>query len=303
MEGYYSLNRYLKERFGEKIYKLSLSCSNTCPNRDGKISYGGCIFCSSGGSGDFAGKYNLPIEKQIENAKGLVSVKTKNNKYIAYFQSFTSTYAPIENLRDVFYKVINRDDIVALSIATRPDCLDDDIITLLDDLNKIKPVWIELGLQTIHEKTAILINRGYNLKCFENAIEKLKFIKVEIIVHIIIGLPNETTDDLIETIRYLNNIGINGIKLQLLHILKNTKLYDMYINGECSVLKMSEYIDILIECIEELNPNIVIHRITGDGDKKILEAPLWSSNKKLVLNAISKRIKENNVYQGKKYKL
>ncbi len=303
MARYYSLNQYLKEKFGEKIYKLSLSCSNSCPNRDGKISTGGCIFCSSGGSGDFAGDFSVPVDEQIEKAKLLIRNKTKNNKYIAYFQSFTSTYAPFEKLKEIFYNTINRDDIVALSIATRPDCLDENIIDLLNDLNKIKPVWVELGLQTIHEKTAILINRGYGLDCFEQAVKKLKNINIEIIVHIIIGLPNETVNDMLETIRYINFIGINGIKLQLLHILKNTALYDMYLKNNVKPLEMNEYINILIKCIEELSPNIVIHRLTGDGDKKILAAPLWSGNKKQVLNTINKSFEINNVYQGKNYRL
>lgn len=300
--GYYSLNQYLREKFGEKVYKLALSCSNSCPNRDGKLSYGGCIFCSKGGSGDFAAEYNLSVSQQIDNAKMLVKSKTNNNKYIAYFQSYTSTYAPIERLKTMFYDAVQRDDIVALSIATRPDCLGDDVLGLLCEINKIKPVWVELGLQTIHNKTAKLINRGYNLDCFEQAVKNLKNIGAEIITHIIIGLPYETKEDLLETIHYLNNQKINGIKLQLLHILKDTVLYDMYLKGEVKPLEMNEYIDLLLMCISELSTDIVIHRITGDGAKNILVAPLWSGNKRLVLNTISRKIKENNVMQGSNLK-
>lgn len=301
---YQSLNYYLKEQYHEKIYKLSLNGGMTCPNRDGKISYGGCIFCSEGGSGDFATSGSLSITEQIKTAKekmhGSSVTKTVGQKYIAYFQAYTNTYAPVSVLRKLFYEAIEDPDIVILSIATRPDCLDDEILDLLDEINKIKPVWIELGLQTMHEETAKLINRGYPLSCFEDAVMALSKRSLTIIVHVILGLPGESNDDILQTISYLNTQPIHGIKLQLLHVLKNTKLAD-YLD-KIHLYSIEEYIALLIDCITHIRPDIVIHRITGDGPKKLLLAPLWSSNKKLVLNSIHKTMKETNSWQGKYYK-
>jgi hypothetical protein len=285
---YYSLNKYLKDTFGDKVYKLSLNAGFTCPNRDGTIDTRGCIFCSRGGSGDFAESSKLSISEQIEQGKKRVENKIKSGKYMAYFQAFTNTYAPIEVLRDKFYEAINHKDIVAISIATRPDCLGEDVIALLDELNKIKPVFVELGLQTIHEKSANYIRRGYLLKTYDKAVEDLKGIGVNIVVHLIIGLPNESKNDILESVDYVCKSGIDGIKLQLLHILKGTDLADEYYRGNVKVLEFDEYLDIIKACVDITPKNIVIHRLTGDGAKKDLIAPLWSADKKRVLNAINK---------------
>lgn len=285
---YYSLNNYLRDTFGDKVYKISLNAGFTCPNRDGTIGKNGCIFCSKGGSGDFAENPNLSITQQIENGKKRVEKKIKSGKYIAYFQAYTNTYAPIHILREKFYAAIKHKDIVALSIATRPDCLGDDVICLLDELNKIKPVFVELGLQTIHKKSARYIRRGYELNIYDEAVKKLKSINVNIVVHIILGLPGETKEDMLETVRYVCQSGINGIKLQLLHIIKGTDLEKEYLSGKVRPMEFEEYLDIIKSCLEIIPENIVIHRLTGDGAKKDLIAPLWSADKKRVLNAINK---------------
>lgn len=285
---YYSLNNYLRDTFGEKVYKLSLNAGFTCPNRDGTIDTRGCIFCSKGGSGDFAESSSLSITEQIENGKKRVEKKIKSGKYIAYFQAFTNTYAPIEILKEKFYEAINHKDIVALSIATRPDCLGDEVLELLNALNKIKPVFVELGLQTIHEKSAKYIRRGYALEIYDKTVKDLQKIGINIVVHIIIGLPGETKDDMLKTVDYVCKSGINGIKLQLLHVLKNTDLEDEYNTGKFSTLEFDEYLDIIKACVEIIPNHIVIHRLTGDGAKKDLIAPLWSADKKKVLNAINK---------------
>lgn len=296
--GYTTLNSYLKNKFGCKVYKIALSGGMSCPNRDGTISTGGCIFCSNGGSGDFASDAALPIHQQIETAKEKVSSKIKDGKYIAYFQSFTNTYGSIEHLRKIFTEAINHPDIVALSIGTRPDCLPPQVLQLLDELNHIKPVWIELGLQTINENTAIYINRGYPLNIFDEAVKNLNKINVDVIVHLIIGLPNESKNDILSSVKYVSSLDISGIKLQLLHVLKNTPLEKEYFSNPFKILSMEEYIDILAECLALIPENIVIHRLTGDGPKSLLIAPQWSSNKKAVLNYMNKRFKELNVIQG-----
>lgn len=285
---YYSLNNYLKNTFGDKVYKISLNAGFTCPNRDGTIDNRGCIFCSKGGSGDFAEDEHLTITQQIENGKNRVKNKIKSEKYIAYFQAFTNTYAPVEILKEKYLEAIHHKDIVALSIATRPDCLGDDVMQLLNEINQIKPVFVELGLQTIHKKSADYIRRGYELDVYDRAVKKLKSIGVNIVVHLIIGLPNESKNDMLESVKYVCQSGINGIKLQLLHILKNTDLADEYYRGKVKVLAFDEYLDIIKACIDIIPDNIVIHRLTGDGAKKDLIAPLWSADKKRVLNAINK---------------
>lgn len=285
---YYSLNNYLKDTFGCKVYKISLDAGFTCPNRDGTLGTKGCIFCSAGGSGDFAQSSRLSITQQIEKGKELVSSKIKSGKYIAYFQAYTNTYAPVNVLREKYYEALNHKDIVALSIATRPDCLGADVLELLDEINKIKPVFVELGLQTIHEKTAEYIRRGYTLDVYDKAVKNLKSIGVNIVVHIILGLPNETKADMIETVKYVCQSGIDGIKLQLLYVLKNTDLEKDYLDGKFKALEFDEYIDLIQDCLEIIPDNIVIHRLTGDGAKKDLLAPLWSADKKRVLNAINK---------------
>lgn len=287
-ERYTSLNDYLKERFGEKVYKLALNGGVTCPNRDGKIDTRGCIFCSAGGSGDFAESCELSVTEQIECAKLRVSRKIKTGKYIAYFQAYTNTYAPVEYLRKIFTEAIQNPCIVALSIATRPDCLPDDVLKLLSELNKIKPVWVELGLQTIHERTAQYIRRGYTLDVYDNAVKRLKNEKIDVITHVILGLPMETNEDMYRTVQYVCNGGVSGIKLQLLHVLKGTDLARDYEKGLFNVLTMQEYLNILDNCIDIIPKSVVIHRLTGDGAKKDLIAPLWSADKKRVISEINK---------------
>ena len=297
---YYSLDYYLKETFGEKLYKLSLNGGMTCPNRDGKIDTRGCIFCSRGGSGDFASCANLSITDQINEGKSQVAAKYKGSSYIAYFQAYTNTYAPVSYLRKIFYEAVNHPDIRVLSIATRPDCLPEDVLELLERLSRIKPIMVELGLQTIHDKTANFIRRGYELSCFDKAVQELKNRNISVITHLIIGLPGETREDVLASVKYLNKAGVNGVKLQLLHILKNTELAGIYERGECSAMEMDEYLDLLIECVEHLSQDIVIHRLTGDGPKKLLIAPAWSGDKKKVLNRLHMMMKERDSWQGKK---
>ena len=295
---YYSLNKYLKEMFGEKVYKLSLNGGMTCPNRDGTLGTKGCIFCSRGGSGEFAADSVLSIGEQINQAKQKIRKKTDCKKFIAYFQPFTNTYADTEYLERIFTQAVARDDIVALSIATRPDCLENNVLELLERLNKIKPVWVELGLQTIHEKSADYIRRMYPLSVYDKAVNDLHSIGINVITHIILGLPYETKAMMLETVKYVGE-RTDGIKLQLLHVLKNTDLCDDYRSGKFKVLTLDEYIDILCDCIEVLPENVVVHRLTGDGDKKLLVAPLWSADKKRVLNTINRKFSERNVVQGK----
>lgn len=290
---YLSFNKYLKDKFGQKVYKISLDGGFTCPNRDGKIDTRGCIFCSKGGSGDFAQNRDLSITEQIESGKKRVEKKIKSGKYIAYFQAFTNTYAPVEILRAKYSEAIKHPDIVALSIATRPDCLGDDVIELLDEMNKIKPVFVELGLQTIHSDSAKYIRRGYSLEVYNEAVKKLKNIGVNIVVHIILGLPNESEEDMLESVKYVCQSQIDGIKLQLLHIIAGTDLAKDYEKGLFKTLEFDEYVELIAKCVAIIPKNIVIHRLTGDGAKKDLIAPLWSADKKRVLNAINKALRES----------
>ncbi|WP_370750857.1 TIGR01212 family radical SAM protein [Eubacterium sp.] len=296
---YNSLNNYLRNKFGCKVYKLSISSGLSCPNRDGKLSTKGCIFCSNGGSGDFATSAALSVTEQIEQAKEKVSKKITNGKYIAYFQSFTNTYGDVDYLKKIFTEAINHPDIVALSIGTRPDCLPNDVLDLLNRLNQIKPVWVELGLQTIHEKTARYINRGYTLDVFDQAVENLNKLNIDVIVHLILGLPNETNDMILESVKYVCSKPISGIKLQLLHILKNTPLEKEYFLNQFHIYSLEEYASLLGECICNIPSDIVIHRLTGDGPKSLLIEPLWSGNKKLVLNYINKYFNDMDIIQGK----
>ena len=308
---YYSLDYYLKETFGTKVYKLALDGGMTCPNRDGTIGTGGCIFCSEGGSGDFAAKRDVSVRAQVEAAKLRVANKMKSQTpdqtdgpYIAYFQSYTNTYAPIDHLEALFSEAISLPEICALSIGTRPDCLPDETISLLSKLNQKKPVWVELGLQTIHEKTAEFIRRGYKLPVFEDSFHRLKEAGLTVIVHVILGLPGESREEILDTIRYLaaldhNGSGIDGIKLQLLHVLKGTDLDPLYTSGAFETMELDEYLSLVGDCLTLLPQEIVIHRVSGDGPKSILTAPLWSGNKRLVLNSMAKYFKEQNIYQGK----
>lgn len=298
---YHSLDYMLKERFGEKVYKVTLNAGMTCPNRDGKLGRRGCIFCSEGGSGDFAADTHLSITDQINSQISLLSSKRPIRKYIAYFQAYTNTYAPVTYLEKVFYEALSHPDIVALSIGTRPDCLGPDVLNLLSSLNKIKPVWIELGLQTIHEKTAAYIRRGYPLSCFEDAVYRLRQQEIDVIVHTILGLPGESFQDILTTMKYLNTLNIQGIKLQLLHILKGTDLAFDFQAGNFQALDRDEYLDLVEMCLENLDPSIVIHRVTGDGPKDLLIAPLWASRKREVLNLLHHRMKEHQSFQGKQF--
>lgn len=291
---YLSFNKYLKDKFGQKVYKISLDGGFTCPNRDGKTGTRGCIFCSKGGSGDFAENRDMSITEQIESGKKKVEKKIKSGKYIAYFQAFTNTYAPVETLRQKYEQAINHPDIVALSIATRPDCLGDDVLRLLDEMNKIKPVFVELGLQTIHQKSAKYIRRGYDLSIYDKAVRDLKKIGVNIVVHVILGLPNESENDMLETVKYVCESGANGIKLQLLHVIDGTDLAKDYEKGLFKTLEFDEYVNLIVKCVKIIPKDIVIHRLTGDGAKKDLIAPLWSADKKKVLNAINKALMETD---------
>lgn len=290
---YLSFNKYLKDKFGQKVYKISLDGGFTCPNRDGKAGTRGCIFCSKGGSGDFAESREMSITEQIESGKKKVEKKIKSGKYIAYFQAFTNTYAPVEILRQKYEEAINHPDIVALSIATRPDCLGDDVIRLLDEMNKIKPVFVELGLQTIHQKSAKYIRRGYDLSVYDKAVRDLKKIGVNVVVHVILGLPNESENDMLETVKYVCESGANGIKLQLLHVIDGTDLAKDYEKGLFKTLEFDEYVNLIVKCVKIIPKDIAIHRLTGDGAKKDLIAPLWSADKKRVLNAINKTLRES----------
>ena len=298
---YYSFNSYLKQTFGEKVYKISLNGGFTCPNRDGTLGTRGCIFCSEGGSGDFAPDAALPIGEQIEEGIRMIRQKTDASKYIAYFQAFTNTYAPYEKLHSLFYDAILRQEIVGLAVGTRPDCLPPDVLELLDELNQIKPVFVELGLQTIHEKTAQFIRRGYPLSCFEQAVKALHDLGINVVVHLILGLPGETEEMMLESVRYLNQLPVNGVKFSLLHVLKHTDLGALYENHPFPVYELDDYVDFVIRCIEELREDIVIHRLTGDGPKDLLIAPRWTLNKRKVLNEISRRMKETNSRQGKRF--
>ena len=289
------LNEYLKERFGQKVYKIALSADVTCPVRDGTIDTRGCIFCSKGGSGDFAEDAGLSVTEQMERAKKRVEKKIKNGKYIAYFQSFTNTYGNLEYLRSIYLEAIKPDDIVALSIATRPDCLSEEVLDLLAEVNRIKPVWVELGLQTIHERSADYIRRGYPLNIYDEAVRNLKERGIEVIVHVILGLPGETEEDMEETVKYVVSSGADGIKLQLLHVLEGTDLEKDYLDGKVPIMNLDEYTDLVVKLVKLIPDNVVIHRLTGDGPKRILVAPKWKKKKKKVLNTLNRKLKENGL--------
>lgn len=299
MQGrFYSLNEYLKNTFGEKVYKLSVDLGLSCPNRDGTLDTRGCIFCHKGSS-HFA-ESGESIEIQIEKAKKRIQNKTDAQKFIAYFQSYTNTYAPVDFLEKSFSKAIEKPEIVGISIGTRPDCLPTEILNLLEKLNKIKPVWVELGLQTANEQTAEYIRRCYINSVYEDAVKELKKRGITVITHIIIGLPGETKADVLNTVDFAVSSGTDGVKLQLLHILKDTDLYEDYKQGLVKPLSLEEYMEILFACIERIPEKIVIHRITGDAPKKYLVEPLWSGDKKTVLNTINREMEKRNIIQGKK---
>ena len=295
---YHSLDHYLKQTFGQKLYKLSLDGGMTCPNRDGKLSFGGCIFCSADGSGDFSVPVSAGTDEQINAAKQMVADKYSGNRYIAYFQAYTNTYAPVGRLRELFEPVIMREDIAVLDIATRPDCVEDEKIELIGELAKIKPVWIELGLQTSNDKTAGLINRCYPTEQYDKAVSRLHDAGAVVITHMIVGLPGEERDDMLDTAMHIARCGSDGIKLQLMHILKGTVLARMYEKGEFDALSEDEYIGLICDIISVLPENMVIHRLTGDGDREKLIAPIWSCDKRRILNRISHELKLRRIIQG-----
>lgn len=297
---YHSLDYEMKQRFGTKVYKIALDGGMTCPNRDGRLDTRGCIFCSEGGSGDFAAPRRESAASQIEEAAARIRRKLGDSPeaYIAYFQSYTNTYAPVEYLRELFTDAIRHPGVRVLSIATRPDCLPDEVLDLCAELNRIKPVWLELGLQTIHEDTAAFIRRGYPLDCFEDTLRRLRARGLDAIVHVILGLPGEDRERMLQTVSWLTGQDVQGIKLQLLHVLKGTDLADLYTASPFPVMTLEEYADLVTDCIALLPPDMVVHRITGDGPKSLLIAPLWSANKRLVLNTLTRRFKERGIFQG-----
>ena len=295
------LNDFLKEKFNEKIYKVSLDGGFTCPNRDGKVSRGGCIFCSENGSGDFTATKLKSIHAQIEEQIDLVSKKYKGDKYIAYFQNFTNTYAEVSYLRKIYEEALSHEKIVGLAIATRPDCLEDDVLELLAELNKKTFLWVELGLQTLNDDVAKYFNRAYETEIYKEASEKLNKLNIKFVTHIIIGLPKEEDDDYLKTAIFAQNCGTWGIKLHLMYVVKNTPLEKLYLNGALKVNTKEEYVEKVVNVLENISSEIVVHRLTGDGDRETLVAPLWSIKKIDVLNSIHKELKRRNTYQGKLY--
>lgn len=295
---YYSLNSFLKKKFGEKVFKISLDAGFSCPNRDGTISDIGCIFCSERGSGDFAGDRKFSIDKQFKDIKSMMSKKWKNGKYIAYFQAYTNTYGDINILRNKYDEALRQEGVVGLAIATRPDCLEDEVLKLLDEYNNRTYLWIELGLQTSNDNTAEIINRGYNLNTFETALEKLRRRNINVVVHTIFGLPGENEEDMLNTIKYISNKDIQGIKMHLLHLMKHTPLVKLYEANKLNFMSKEEYVDIVCEAITMLREDIVIHRLTGDAPRNLLIEPQWSIKKWEILNAINDKLESENLYQG-----
>ena len=300
---YLTLNNYLKSIYSKKVFKISLNGNFSCPNRDGKISTTGCIFCSEKGSGDFAGNPFKPIKEQFQEIKNMMHQKWNDGYYIAYFQANTNTYGTLEKLKKTYSQIVDNNYIIdenvkILSIATRPDCINDEIVKYLSELNKIIPVWVELGFQTMHESTSILINRGYTNEVFEKALSLLKQNNITTIVHIINGLPNETKDMMIDTVKYLNSLGIDGIKIHMLHIMKNTPLENYFHLNPFKILSLEEYVDIVTTQLRNINPNTVIHRVTGDSPKDLLIEPLWTLKKFVVINEIDKLMRKENIFQG-----
>jgi len=299
---YNSLNYFLREKFGEKVFKISLDAGFSCPNRDGTISKGGCIYCSERGSGDFAGNRNFSIEKQFKEIKEVMNKKWKKGKYIASFQAYTNTYANIKELREKYQEAVSKEGVVALAIATRPDCLSDEVIELIKEYNDRLYTWVELGLQTVNEDTAKYINRGYQLPIFEDALERLRSNNIDVVVHTIFGLPGESHQQMLDTIKYLTTKDIQGIKMHLLHLLKGTPLVKVYDQGKLTFLEKEEYINLICDAIALLPTNIVIHRLTGDAPRNLIIGPMWSLKKWEILNAIEEKLEKDDLYQGKQYK-
>ena len=298
---YHSLNYFLRNKFNEKIYKISLDGGFTCPNRDGKVAKGGCTFCSARGSGDYAGSRILSINEQFNDRKKMMEKKWKDGKYIAYFQAYTNTYAPVEELRQKYEEAIKQENVVALSIATRPDCLDDDVVDLLEEISKKTYLWVELGLQTINDESARNFNRGYDFKVFEEGIKKLQDRNIEVVVHTIFGLPGETKEDMLKTVDYVAHSGAQGIKFHLLHLMSGTQMVKQYESGELKLLSQEDYIDLICKGIAMIPQDMVVHRLTGDAPRESLIGPMWSLKKWEVLNAIDKALEDNDIYQGKNF--
>ncbi|MEG0308455.1 MAG: TIGR01212 family radical SAM protein [Clostridium sp.] len=299
---YHSLNYFLREKFdGKKTFKISLDGGFSCPNRDGTISKGGCIFCSERGSGDFAGNRLLSITEQFRDIKEMMNKKWKDGKYIAYFQAYTNTYGPVEVLREKYDEALKEEDVVGLAIATRPDCINKNVLDLLEEYSKKVYTWVELGLQTSNDETASLINRGYKLDVFKKSVEELQKRNIDVVAHVIFGLPGETREDMLNTIKYISKLPIKGVKMHLLHVLKNTKLEELLEDGKLQLLEMDEYIDLITESITLLPEHMVIHRLTGDAPRALLVGPMWSLKKWEVLNAIDNKLKKEDLYQGKCY--
>lgn len=299
---YHNLNYFLREKFGQKVFKISLDAGFSCPNRDGTISKGGCVFCSERGSGDFAGDRCFSISKQFEDIRMMMNKKWKDGKYIAYFQAYTNTYAAIDILREKYEEAINQQDVVALAIATRPDCLSEEVLDLIEEYSNKVYTWVELGLQTSKDETARLINRGYELSVFEEGVRSLRKRNIDVVTHVILGLPRESKIDMINTINYVAHSDIQGIKIHLLHLMKNTPLEKFYKSGDLKLMEMEEYIDLIGEAITLLPENMVIHRLTGDAPRDLLIGPMWSLKKWEVLNAIDKKLEDENLYQGMNFK-
>lgn len=299
---YHSLNYFLRNKFNEKVFKISLDGGFSCPNRDGTISSGGCLFCSESGSGDYAGSRTLSIGKQFCDVKEMMNKKWKEGKYIAYFQAFTNTYAPVEELKRKYDEAINQEGVVALAIATRPDCLGDDVLDLLEEINKDVYVWVELGLQTVSDETARKINRGYKLEVYEDAIRRLKERNIDFVTHCIFGLPGETKEDMLKTVDYVAHTGSKGIKFHLLHLMKNTPMVKLYERGELEFMSQDDYIDLICKAISIIPEDMIVHRLTGDSPRDLLIGPMWSLKKWEILNAIDKALVDNGIYQGKEFK-
>lgn len=297
---YYSLNYFLREKFGEKVFKISLDAGFTCPNRDGSVSSGGCVFCSSRGSGDFAGT-GKDLVGQFNDIRNMMNKKWKNGSYIGYFQAYTNTYADVDVLREKYYSIMNLEDVVGIAIATRPDCLSYEVLELLSEINEKTYLWVELGLQTVHEDTASLINRGYALQTYIDAVNELKKRNIEVVTHVILGLPGEDKGKMLETVEFVANTGTQGIKLHLLHLLKDTRMVELYESGQFVPMERDEYAELIADCIERVPENMVIHRLTGDGPRETLIEPRWSIKKWEVLNQIDYELMDRDTWQGKRY--
>lgn len=299
---YHSFNYYLRNKFNEKVYKIALDGGFTCPNRDGKAGVGGCTFCSSRGSGDFAGSRKLDIRRQFEDRREMMEKKWHSQKLIAYFQAYTNTYAPVEELREKYYEALNQDNVVAISIATRPDCIDDDVLDLLTEINEKTYLIVELGLQTVNDAVARNFNRGYDFEVFDNTLKRLLARNIEVVVHSIFGLTGESEEDMMKTVDYIAHSGAKGIKFHLLHLMEKTKMAEQYRNGEFKLLEQDEYIDLICKAVSRIPEDMVVHRLTGDAPRELLIGPMWSLKKWEVLNAIDKALVDNDIWQGKNFK-